>query len=522
MADSARQMEELREVVRSLERQLQRAGQLPARGAAAPATREAPTPGGRQATPQLDVAAFEEMFSDRRPPEDDRITALTGERDGLRRTLDERERELQALREDVANGQAALAAQAREIQALQIGMAETVHQAEEIQKVLRAVEQETETAARHQAVLEEALRAEQRQVRDIAARASQEQLALREDLDDAENLLAEARKDIAASQGLIASLQQTAEEERARNAALQDQLRAQAQVLTHFTARGQAANRLLDELANAVGGSDASGKDVEAGGRERNWLDTLVQAPATGAHPDREGLAILQQVVETLRRLLPPAEGALTPPLDLATDDAAVRQSAEEVVDRWRRLLRERAEAVAPPAPVREEPERAAEQVVTKPGERDVLTEGTPAVPELEARVVVAEEAPVVPQEPPTTPASPTGVRQVMSQRPGPRSGMTVECQLPDSGTGTACILRGEITRINDMGLLGVFEERLPEGLQMVVRFVRDGALVSRIGRVVRVQESAGASDARATLNHLIRFESPVSASDEEPQASAR
>jgi hypothetical protein len=70
------------------------------------------------------------------------------------------------------------------------------------------------------------------------------------------------------------------------------------------------------------------------------------------------------------------------------------------------------------------------------------------------------------------------------------------------------------------MGLLGVFEERLPEGLQMVVRFVRDGELVSRVGRVVRVQESAGAPDARATLNHLIRFESPPPVSDGDSQAS--
>jgi hypothetical protein len=97
---------------------------------------------------------------------------------------------------------------------------------------------------------------------------------------------------------------------------------------------------------------------------------------------------------------------------------------------------------------------------------------------------------------------------------------MTVECQLPESGAGTACILRGEIARINDMGLLGVFEERLPEGLQMVVRFVRDGELVSRVGRVVRVQESAGTPDARATLNHLIRFESPPPVSDGDSQAS--
>jgi len=46
---------------------------------------------------------------------DARITALTAERDGLRAKVAERERELDTLRQDVAQGQAALEAQAREI-----------------------------------------------------------------------------------------------------------------------------------------------------------------------------------------------------------------------------------------------------------------------------------------------------------------------------------------------------------------------------------------------------------------------
>jgi hypothetical protein len=85
----------------------------------------------------------------------------------------------------------------------------------------------------------------------------------------------------------------------------------------------------------------------------------------------------------------------------------------------------------------------------------------------------------------------------------------------------TARILRGEIGRINDMGMLGAFEERFSEGQQVMVRFVREGELVSCIGRVVRVQESVAASDAPVIFNHLIRFESPVAAAGDN-QASAR
>ena len=97
---------------------------------------------------------------------------------------------------------------------------------------------------------------------------------------------------------------------------------------------------------------------------------------------------------------------------------------------------------------------------------------------------------------------------------------MTVECTFPASETEAACILRGEIARINDMGLLAAFEERLPEGVPMVVRFVRDGEVLSCRGRVVRVQESAGSSVSGSTLHHLIRFESPVSAAGEAAPSS--
>jgi len=99
---------------------------------------------------------------------------------------------------------------------------------------------------------------------------------------------------------------------------------------------------------------------------------------------------------------------------------------------------------------------------------------------------------------------------------------MTVECTFPASGTAAACILRGEIERINDMGLMAAFEERLPEGSPMVVRFVRSGEVVSCLGRVVRVQEAAGTATAHASLHHLIRFESPVSAPGESVHSSVR
>jgi hypothetical protein len=91
---------------------------------------------------------------------------------------------------------------------------------------------------------------------------------------------------------------------------------------------------------------------------------------------------------------------------------------------------------------------------------------------------------------------------------------MTVECTLETSGGEAARILRGEIVRINTMGLMGAFEEQFPEGRRVAVRFVRGGEEFTFPGRIVRVQPSATTPDAPPVFNHLIRFESPAAKPD--------
>jgi hypothetical protein len=120
-------------------------------------------------------------------------------------------------------------------------------------------------------------------------------------------------------------------------------------------------------------------------------------------------------------------------------------------------------------------------------------------------------------QEASPAPASVSAARQKTKHR-SPQSGATVECMIEASGKEAARTLRGEIGRMNTMGLMGAFEERFPEGRQVVVRFVRDGQVASCLGRVVRVQASA-ASAGSPVFNHLIRFESPFVPSDGDLQA---
>ena len=502
MAETTRQADELRAVVRSLERQLQRAARTPA-----PAPGESAAPGAGRAVPQLDVAAFEAMFSDRRGEEQNRIAELTAERDSLRGTLTEREQEIDRLRQEAARGQAALEAQTREMHALRIGMAETVRQAEEIRKVLQALEREIESAGRREAVLEEALEAERQKLREAAVRASQEQRALREDLADAEGLLAEARKDIGASQGIIASLRGTVEEERSRGDALGEQLKKQGAEIAQLHATLQAAPTLLAEIVMAFERSEEAAKEPShAEGHEAGRPGAPAQAPAAG-RPAADVLAILRAVREALGEVCSPPTGPDALRVGRAMDPAELRRRAEQIADDWRRAVRTRGEST--PA---DEPARQAHGPL--PEQDGPQGEASDVQPERDAPQMATPE-------PPSAPAASAGLSLKILQRPAPPSGMTVECAFPASGTEPACILRGEIARINDMGLLASFEERLPEGAPMVVRFVRRGQVVAYRGRVVRVQESAGTSASHATLYHLIRFESTVAAAGEEIRSPA-
>jgi len=519
IAEPARQAEELREVVRSLERQLERAGQLPDRVPSTHVPGDSAAGWDVRSALHEDLASLEELLPQHEQKEDSQIAALAAERDGLRTTLEERERELERLRQETLQGQAALEAHTREIQALRAGMAETVRQAEEIQKVLQGLERERESATHRQAVLEAELEVERRRVRETTTRTSQEQIALREDLADAENLLAEARKDIAAGQGAVGSLRRAADAERARNAVLQEQAQAQAQEVSRLNAAMQAAQALLSEIANALGGtSDATGPAPQTGAEAREWaeLEALAQDAGAITHPEQEPRASFQELLETLRDVLRPAEGTANQPVRSAADQDSVRKRAAQIVDQWRRFARERTEPTAPGQSPHEERRPLPVQSEAVKSGRETRREGQRPAPGRDRRLLADEATRSGKEEASPAPASASTARQKTKHR-SPQPGATVECMIEASGREAARTLRGEIGRMNTMGLMGAFEERFSEGRQVVVRFVRDGQVVSCLGRVVRVQASAASADS-PVFNHLIRFESPFVPSGDDLQ----
>jgi hypothetical protein len=254
---------------------------------------------------------------------------------------------------------------------------------------------------------------------------------------------------------------------------------------------------LLAEIVKAFGGGQEPAiEPSRAAEQEYSWLDALAQ-PLTAGQPDADALAILRTVRDALRDVCPPHTGLEVQCAGLATDPEGLRRRAEKIADIWRRVIQKRGESTRSVEPAHPQQGPLPDQGRPKTETRDVQPE---------------RETPPAKHDASSAPSVDSGVSPKISIRPGSPSGMTVECTFPASGTEAACVLRGEIARINDMGLLAAFEERLPEGAPMVVRFVRGGEVVACRGRVVRVQESAGTSAGHPTLHHLIRFESTTPA----------
>jgi uncharacterized coiled-coil DUF342 family protein len=531
-ADPTRQVEELREVVRSLERQLQRARAASAGTSQAQVLR---TPLGEPLhASRPSGAGAKESPPSLQQSEDPQAGSLAAERDWLRSALDERDRNIEKLRQSAAQGQSSLEARSREIQELQARMAESVRQLEELREVVQGLERERESLIQGQSEREAEIQEELLRVREAAARAGQEQVALREDLVDAESVLGSTRKDLASAKEEILQLERTRDEERSRNVQLEERLRSHGGEIARLKATVQAAQSLLGEIVGIIGGAAPVGRGGTASqeGGEGSELVETAEGP-DAAHDQAQGvLTVVRPILEAVQEVLAPADSPSKQPEKPAAGQAPVKQRTEQIAEQWRRFLEERAELLRRARRLREENGHLSAQVAAMLGEREIQREGQQSVPARDPRARKTEPASErgedrrKPQPPAADRAKdssvPTGASpspQKGTMRRSPFVGMTVECMLEGSGAETTRIIRGEITRINTMGLMGAFEEQLPEGRRVIVRFARDGEEFSFLGRVVRVQQLRAVPDNPSVFDHLIRFESSLTGSTQELMA---
>ncbi len=454
------------------------------------------------------------------------LGSLAAERDGLRSKSEDRDRELDGLRQGLSQHQATLEARTREIQELRVGMTESTQQVEELRGILRELEQEKESNAERQAARAAEIEGEQLRMREASVWASQELIALRENLTNAGAQLEMAHRDLAGAQDLSAGLRRALEEERSRNVPLQEPLRSQTAEISRLSATLQDARTLLGEIAGILDRApDRACQDGEADQERGEWseLAELVEGPDETTEPVQEVHTILRPIVEAVQAVLGTADDPAKRPLAPAAEPAPVRQSVQQIALQWRRFQQERANLVRRERQLQAENVRLSASLAALIGEPETQGEGQRPLPTGDQRARKAEAVskrgqgekgpqPIVAdmKGDSPTPAGPPTSPQKVSKRRSPFTGMAVECTLEGSGRETTHILRGKISRINTMGLMGAFAERIPEGRRVVIRFVREDEKFAFLGRVVRVRQSAVAPGVPVVYNHLIRFDSPM------------
>ncbi|HSB68836.1 MAG TPA: hypothetical protein VLT62_05850, partial [Candidatus Methylomirabilis sp.] len=88
-----------------------------------------------------------------------------------------------------------------------------------------------------------------------------------------------------------------------------------------------------------------------------------------------------------------------------------------------------------------------------------------------------------------------------------PSAGFWVECRIEGASEETSDLLRGQPSRINEVGVLVTFGTSLAAGRVLIVRLIRGREEFSVHGSVVRAQPSrVTAGRNTASFDHLIRF----------------
>ena len=479
------------------------------------------------------------------------LGALTAERDTLHSSLEERNRQFDQLRQELLQSQAALEGRNRELQEIRAVDQNARRQAEELREIVRDMERERV------------------RLRESAAQTQREEAALRDSLARTEQLLESARRDLADSQKEVARLQgalrgesdfstpdrkslQLTLEERGREldrlrqelSQKQEVLEARAQEIQNLQTACANASRNEEELREAIREMERAreGDALQHATRLAEVERLLQEVRGSSAQAQREeaalreNLARAEQLLDSARRDLAHSQEQIASLRgSLEREQSRAEYLQDQLRTRWQDLpdlnatvrtargyLRDIAVIVGGPLELGGGGETAQEEVLWAELVQRVRLQVETAARAHEELATLRRLAGPVREDQGTKeapservheiPPSLTGpsVSQRGSKHRDPLAGMLVECVLEGSGGQTTRILRGEMTRLNPLGLMGVFDERLPEGRLVVIRLTRGKEVLSCHGRVLRVRPSATASGKVAVFDHLIRFDSPL------------
>lgn len=465
VAASTRQVTELREIVRAVERE--RDSRV--HGTQRLAEMERDFLRAREAADRAKegLGRSERVIADLRESLESERRALIAERDTLQATLTAKDQELDHLRQALEEGQGALETRSREVQELQASLTAAMRQAEELWANVQELQREGESSSRQIARIP-GLEHDLIQEREATQKTQAAHAALREALNTSEELREAAQRDLANAQELIADLRAALHEGKGRMTTLEMEVGSQKQECARLDAAVQDLRRTLTEIASLVGALEDTGE-----GR--------MQAGQDGApSPD----------LVTAIRLL-----------------AEQRTQAQENLDERARLQEELAESARREQQAREEAQRLSEQVGALTAR--VEAPGAAAVPE--ARTDSAATQPIPPvRVAEAAPVAQPGGKEAGAEEPErPSAVLSVECKVEGAGEDTLDLLKGQPSRINEVGMVVVFNKCLAAGRVVIARLTRGGAEFSVPGSVIRTQPSKGTAGGTPSFDHLIRFEHP-------------
>jgi chemotaxis protein MotB len=507
VAVTTRQVAELREVVRAVERE--RDSRV--HGTQRLAEMERDLLRAREAAEraQEGLARSERVIADLRESLESERQALIAERDALQAALATKEEELGRLRQALEERQGAFEARSREVQELQASLTAAMRQAEELWENVRALQRDGESSSRQIARIP-GLERDLIQERDAAQKAQAGHAALREAVNAAEELREEALRDLAAAQEVTAGLRAALHEGQGRTTVLEQEVASQRQECARLDAVVQDFRRTLTEIASLVGAPADTGEGRTQAGQEGApppHLVTAVRLLAEQWTHAQEEVASLKSLLQPVREALGTTEALPDRLGEILAERRALERQLQEIVAERSRLQEELAESARREQQAREEVQRLSEQVGALTAK--VETPGAVAVPEARTDSATTQPLPPV-QVAEAAPLAQPGAKEAgAGDRQAPSAVLSVECKVEGSGEDAFDLLQGQPSRINEVGMVVVFDKRLATGRVVIARFTRGGGEFSVPGSVIRTQPSKGAAGETPSFDHLIRFEHP-------------
>jgi chromosome segregation ATPase len=450
----------------------------------------------------------------------------------------EKDAERERLSGELARLQSAFSAGEEEIRTLKAAGASATKQAEDLRRIVRWLERDRDTAARHHAErLAELDQAQERRSAETV-RVEREAAALREQLAQAQTQLESATREAAAAAAERQAL--TIERDAARLEAeqrleaplararaevteIEERFRTQAGECARLAAAVESLQTVLASIGAAldrnVSAADLREAEADPAAPWRPILDAVLAQRTWRQQAEKERES-LQATLRAMEEALGTSQGLPDRLHDLLAERDHLTQQVQALARDAESLRAELASATRQSHEIQAERNRLAARVAALAAEVEVLRAPTtpPAAPQ---RMQESAPPPARPQSAPPMPSAPVaqgktpfqdGQLTSAQKMAGPlelQVTLLLESQAEGAGDTASVQVTGPVSAVNHAGLVIALERPLAVGQAVSVRLLRTGVTMVVPGTVVRTQSATAGADKRPRADHLVRFEHP-------------